>query len=137
MDVSAKTYCGTTETEYVAATEGAKEAIWLRRLLEPMGDNNNCVKLKIDNQGAIKLAQNPEYHKRTKHIDVRFHYIREIVKEGFIKITYIKSEEQLADILTKGLSKEVFNRLRTRIGMVIGAEWINSCNGSVEKADTY
>lgn len=114
----------TTEAEYVAAAEGAKEAIWLKKLLNSMGEHIGCVELKIDNQGAIKLVQNPEYHKRTKHIDVRFHFIRDKVEEGTIAVNYVRSEEQLADILTKGLRKDVFNRLREGIGMTNGAGWV-------------
>lgn len=115
----------TTEAEYVAAAEGAKEAIWLKKLLESMGGEGNSVELKMDNQSAIKLVQNPEYHKRTKHIDVRFHFIRDKVEEGTIVVNYVKSEEQLADILTKGLNKLAFIRLRTGIGMISEEEWVN------------
>lgn len=75
-----------------------------------MGDKNNNVELKIDNQSAIKLIQNSEYYKRSKHIDFRFHFIQENVKKRTIIINYIKLE-QLADILTKNMSKKVFNRL--------------------------
>lgn len=88
-----------------------------------MGDKIDTVELKIDNQSAIKLAQNPEYHKRSKHIDVRFHFIREKIDDGTITVSYVKTEDQLADILTKSLNKEVFNRLRAKIGLISKKEW--------------
>lgn len=87
----------TTEAEYVAAAEGVKKVVWLKKLLYLMGDGSDYVELKIDNQGTIKLVQNPEFHKRTKQINVRFHYIREKVQEGNWRVNYIKSKKQLAD----------------------------------------
>lgn len=69
----------TTEAEYVAAAKGA---IWLKKFLDSMGVESNSVELKIDNiESAIKLVQNPEYHKRIKHIDVRFHFIHDKVEK--------------------------------------------------------
>lgn len=71
----------------------------------------------MDNQGAISLCENPSFHKRTKHIQVRFHHIREKVKRNEINIKYISTEQQLADILTKGLSKERFKDLTRSLSM--------------------
>ncbi|KMQ91779.1 integrase core domain protein [Lasius niger] len=102
----------TTEAEYIAAATAAKEAIWLKRLLLDFGhDCTNASELHVDNQSAIRLARNPEFHKLTKHIDIKYHYIREKVESGELVISYIPSERQLADILTKALSKERFYKL--------------------------
>ncbi|XP_071637520.1 uncharacterized protein [Temnothorax longispinosus] len=91
----------TTKAEYVAASSAAKEAVWLRHLLCEIGHRcENATTLIVDNQSAIKLAKNPEFHERTKHIDVRCHHIREMIENGEIKVVYIPSEMQKADILT-------------------------------------
>lgn len=113
----------TTEAEYVASTEDAREAIWLRNLFDSMGDEADSVKLMIDNQSTIKWIQNIELHKRVKHIDVRFHFIREKAEEGIITVDYVRSADQLADILTKGLNKNPFSLLREKIGMI---KWTDS-----------
>lgn len=105
----------TTEAEFVAASESAKEIIWLRQLLSDLGEIYDCVTLHVDNQSAIKLINNPIYHKRTKHIDVKYNFIREKVEAGLIKIKYISSSNQLADILTKSLPVQAFIFLRNHL----------------------
>uniref|UniRef100_A0AAV1UU28 Polyprotein n=1 Tax=Peronospora matthiolae TaxID=2874970 RepID=A0AAV1UU28_9STRA len=73
-----------TEAEYMALTEAAQEAIWLKALLCELDEmrSDEAVKIYEDNQGSIALAKNPEFHKRTKHIDIRYHFVREKVAEG-------------------------------------------------------
>ena len=94
----------TVEAEYVAAAEACKEVIWLRRLLTDIGfEQKGSTVLYCDNQGAIAVSSNPEHHKRTKHIDVRFHLIREKQEEGLIAVKYIPTANQVADFLTKSL----------------------------------
>ena len=94
-----------TEAEYMALSEAAKEAMYLRRFLEKVG-----VKLKQptvvwnDNQGAQKLARNNVFRSRTKHIDIRHHFIREVLQDAYIRIDYMTSNEMMADVLTKGLA---------------------------------
>lgn len=108
----------TTEAEYVALSEASKEAIWLRRLLSDMGKTQeNPTILWGDNQGANKLVRNPEFHKRSKHIDVRYHFVREKEQEGEIKVQYIPTQEQLADGLTKALTRDKFIEWRNSLGM--------------------
>lgn len=102
----------TTEAEYVAACAAAKESVWLRKLLSDIG--HPCTKetvLYVDNESAIQLVKNPVYHKRTKHIDVRFHYTRERVENKEIIVTRIDSENQRADIFTKALHRDRFLKL--------------------------
>jgi len=109
----------TTESEYVAAATAAKELIWLRKLLKDIsGQCDNATTLYIDNQSAIKLSKNPELHKRTKHINIRYHFLREKYESGEISIVYIPSEIQKADILTKALHRERFQMLRERLSLV-------------------
>ena len=108
----------TTEAEYVAAAEAARELVWLRLLLSDVGCRcEEPTELRIDNQSAIKLVKNPEFHRRTKHIDNRYHFIREKYAEDRLVVTYVKSEEQCADFLTKPLLKEKFNVLLRSVGM--------------------
>jgi hypothetical protein len=107
------------EAEYMAATATACQAAWLRRLLgELLNKEEETVKLYIDNQSAIQLIKNPVYHERSKHIDTRFHYIRECVEDGKVAVEHIGTTNQLADILTKPLGRTRFQDLRARIGII-------------------
>lgn len=92
----------TTESEYIAGSEAIRELIWMKRLLiELIGTFPST--LYMDNASAIKLVKNPEQHKRTKHIDVRFHYIREKFYDNQFELKQVSSHDQLADIFTKAM----------------------------------
>ncbi|GMP46000.1 hypothetical protein CsSME_00014322 [Camellia sinensis var. sinensis] len=93
----------TTEAEYMAVTKAFKEAIWLHGLIEDLGIVQKHVEVFCDSQSAICLAKNQVHHARTKHIDVRFHFIREIVNEGDILLQKIGTADNPADMLTKHL----------------------------------
>ena len=113
------TAISTTEAEYVAASNATQEAVWIQRLLGQIGQLPPCpVRILCDNQSAISLVHNPAHHQRTKHIDVKFHFIREKQASNFIDIVYIDTQHQLADIFTKPLSTPQFNFIRARIGVV-------------------
>ena len=115
----------TTESEYVAAASAAKELCWIRKLLSGIGCG--CASgsvLFVDNQSAIRLAKNPEYHKRTKNIDIRYHYIREQCATGEIEIKYVASEYQKADILTEALPRDRFMRLRDSLGLIFDPNYM-------------
>ena len=104
----------TCEAEYIAITETSKEALFLRQLYTDMsGTDTEYVRLFTDNQGAIALAKNPVHHKRTKHIDIRYHFIRELVSNGVIILSYIPSADNIADLFTKPLSKQKFAQFHT------------------------
>ncbi|KAG5871728.1 hypothetical protein JTB14_004746 [Gonioctena quinquepunctata] len=106
----------TTESEYIAASDAAQEISWLRIFLRELGiDILEPTKLFMDNQSAIRLVTNTEYHTRTKHIDVKYHYIRERAEDNTLIVYYVASEDQLADILTKALPKEKFVKNRTSL----------------------
>jgi hypothetical protein len=107
------------EAEYVAATTAACQGVWLQRLMEDLLKKRcGTTTILIDNQSAIQLCKNPVFHDRTKHIDVRYHYIRECIEAGKISVDYVSTGEQLADILTKPLGRTRFLELRAKIGMV-------------------
>ena len=92
------------EAEYVAITDAMKEGNYLRQLLADMtGSKRKTVQLHVDNQGAIALAKNPVHHKRTKHIDIRYHFIRFEIANGIVNLTYIPSDQNIADMYTKPL----------------------------------
>jgi hypothetical protein len=107
------------EAEYIAATTGACQGVWLGRLLGDLLDKkNDTATMFVDNKSAIQLCKNPVFHDRSKHIETRFHFIRECVEDGKIDVEYIGTEDQLADILTKALGRIQFQSLRERIGVV-------------------
>ena len=96
----------TAEAEYVAATHAAKESIWLRRLTESLyGPLPSPTPLLCDNQAALRLATDDNYHARTEHIDICFHFIRQTISAGHIDIKYCPTQDMTADILTKALPK--------------------------------
>lgn len=95
----------TVESEYIAVSEAGREAVWLRGLLHELSpDHSPATEMKVDNQGAIRLAINPSTHQRTKHIDIKHHHIRQLIEDKIIKLTYVPTNDQLADILTKPLT---------------------------------
>ncbi|CCD24436.1 uncharacterized protein NDAI_0D01220 [Naumovozyma dairenensis CBS 421] len=104
-----------TEAEYIAASEAVLETMWLYNLLEHMGYPLSENLLMIDNEPAIKLASHPILHSRTKHIKLRYHKIREAVDDGIVKIEYVNTLDQVADILTKALPQKQFNYLRDKL----------------------
>lgn len=107
----------TTESEYIAASGAVKELLWLKNLICEILNKNSKIKMYMDNQSAIRLIKNPEFHKRSKHIDVRYHFIREKFEEKLFDLEYIQTKEMTADILTKALPSNQFNLFRTNLGM--------------------
>jgi hypothetical protein len=106
------------EAEYIATATGACQGVWLARLLADMTDTEVSVPmLKVDNKSALSLIKNPVHHDRSKHIDVRFHLIREYANRGQIEVDFIRTEEQLGDILMKPLGKSKFRELCLKIGL--------------------
>ncbi len=108
-----------TEVDYMATTEAGKEALWIGQFLAALGYRlpGQPVSLKADNRGAILLTANPEFHRRTKHIEVRHHGIREKVESKEIAITYVSTKDMVADGLTKALDPKPFKAFRAMIGM--------------------
>ena len=97
------------EAEYIAATTATCQGIWLNRLINKLkGVEEKPLKLLVDNQSAITLSKNPLHHNRTKHTDTRYHFIRQCIQEKRTAVAYVKSEDQLADILTKLLGRLKF-----------------------------
>ena len=102
----------------MAATMAACQALWLRSLLmELTGWKEERVKLYVDNSAAIALMQNPVFHGRSKHIDTRYHFIRECVEREQIEVEHISGKEQRADPLTKALPRIRFIEMRELMGV--------------------
>jgi hypothetical protein len=112
------TALSSVEAEYMAATQATKEAIWWRTLLSELGlVISGSTVLITDSKGSIDLAKNPEHHARTKHIDIRHHFIREKVADGTVKMSFVGTEHMGADILTKPLAKTRHHSLLKLLGI--------------------
>jgi hypothetical protein len=113
-----------TEAEYMALSEATQEAVWLKAFMRELGEDAGDGALTVyeDNQGAIALAKNPEFHKRTKHIDIRYHFVREKVEDGQVVLEYCPTQEMLADLMTKPIAAAQFDALRTKLGIQVAIE---------------
>jgi hypothetical protein len=108
----------TTESEYIAATHAAKEALWLRSLLSQLfASPDQPTTLFSDNQSAIALSKDHQYHARTKHIDVRFHFIRWVIENGSLRLVYCPTEDMIADTLTKALPSAKAKHFASELGL--------------------
>lgn len=107
----------TCEAEYVAAACAAKELLWMKRLLKEMIGIFKTQILYIDNQSAIKLINNKMTNDRSKHIDVKYHFIRELVENGQIIPEFVGTRDQLADIFTKPLNSDLIAKFKNEIGL--------------------
>ncbi|GJR58821.1 hypothetical protein Tco_1500983 [Tanacetum coccineum] len=108
----------TTEAEYVSAGKACQQALWMKQALVDYGVRLDDIPIMCDNKGAIDLSKNPVQHSRTKHIEIRHHFLRDNVQKGNISIEKVSSEDNIADILTKPLKREPFNYLRLGLGMM-------------------
>ncbi|KAI3742955.1 hypothetical protein L1987_60654 [Smallanthus sonchifolius] len=106
------------EAEFMAATAAACQSLWLRNLVSDLtGEKAQQVTLLVDNVSAIALMKNPVFHGRSKHIDTKYHFIRECVEQGQIHVQHVSGELQKADILTKALPRVKFGEMRALMGI--------------------
>ena len=102
----------TTEAEYVDLSAVTQEAVWLNRLLSGIkAEPQMLIVIKEDNQGTIAVARNPISHNRTKHIDIKLHYVCEALEKIIIGLMYCPTEQMTADILTKPMTRQCFETL--------------------------
>jgi len=94
-----------TQAEYIALVEGVKEAMWLKEMIGELGITQECVKIHCDSQSAIQLANHQVYHERTKHIDIRLHFVRDMIESKEIVVEKVASEENPTDVFTKSLPR--------------------------------
>ena len=108
----------TTEAEYIGQCNAGKEAVYLAKTLKSIGYGvNGPINIKADNQSAMKLAANPIYHPKSKHIDIQYHKVRELVDHGEIELDYIFTEDMVADGLTKPLKKAKHQKFIEQLGL--------------------
>lgn len=116
----------TCEAEYIGQTQATKEAVWLRKLLNqllrPDDSDPKATVIFGDNQGAIALAKNAQFHARTKHIDIAHHFVREKVNDGTVDIQFTPTDKQMADGLTKALCLDKFVAFRDALGVEAAPE---------------
>ncbi|GKF55031.1 hypothetical protein Tco_0165371 [Tanacetum coccineum] len=107
----------TAEAEYVSLSTCCAQVIWMRTQLLDYGYKYNWILMYYDSKSAIAISCNPVHHSKTKHIDIRYYFIKEHVEKGTMEIYFVGTEYQLADLFTKVLLKERFEYLVHRIGM--------------------
>jgi hypothetical protein len=118
----------TTEAEYIAMSSAAKQALWIQQLLRDIGygkytgDNPFQSKIRGDNESALSLIKNPRIHERSKHIDVAYHHVRDLVAQGRIQINYTPTTQMLADGLTKPLAGAIFKLFVQGLGLSINTD---------------
>jgi hypothetical protein len=109
----------TAEAKFRSMASGLCELMWLRILLMELRlFNNSPLLLYCDNQATISLVNNPVHHDRTKHTEIDRHFIKEKMDEGVIQVCFVKSRDQLADVLTKGLCNVTFMKICSKMGLI-------------------
>eukprot|EP00253_Pinus_taeda_P027794 PITA_27794 len=107
----------TTEAEYVAATEASKEMIWLQRFMGELSKEHDKGMLYNDSQSAIHLAKNSAFHSRTKHIQLKYHFVRSVLEDGQLKVEKIHTSQNPADMLTKVVTREKLRTCSVSVGL--------------------
>ena len=102
----------------MATTHACKEAIWIRRLCSDIGVDAGKITISCDSQSAIRLAKNPTFHTRTKHIDVQFHFVRDMVEDGKINLEKVDTTKNVANALTKPVGIEKFRWCSESMGLL-------------------
>lgn len=108
----------TAEAEYIAAGSSCAQILWLKQQLRDFRIYLGCIPLRCDNTSAINITKNPVMHSRTKHIDIRHHFLRDHVLKGDVEVTFVDTHNQLAYIFTKPLTKEPFYKIRRELGIL-------------------
>ncbi|KAF7567667.1 hypothetical protein PtrM4_142580 [Pyrenophora tritici-repentis] len=117
------------ESEYIALSTCCKQGQWIAQVFRDLGfpkyigKDTNKVQMLGDNQGAIALTKNPHLHERSKHIDVCYHYVRDLAEQGKLDVAYVPTAEMVADGMTKPLQRVAFERFKNQLGPVIGMVW--------------
>ena len=109
----------TTKAEYIAACSASCEAVWMQKLLSNLFDlelEATCI--FCDNQSYVKLSKSLVFHDKSKHIEIKYHYIQDMVQRGAVKLQYVATDEQIADVLTKPLARVKFEYFREKLGVL-------------------
>jgi len=108
----------TAEAEYVAVASCCAQLLWIRQQLKDFCVDTGCIPIYCDNTSVINISNNPYQHKRTKHIDIRHHFLRDNVEKRLITMNFCATDKQITDIFTKALSREQFERNRLELGLI-------------------
>ena len=109
----------TTEVEYFVACSKSCEAVWLRKLLSDLFDlqlDATCI--YCDNQSCVNLLENPMFHDKSKHIEIKYHYIKDLVQRGAVKLQYVMMDKQIVDVLTKPLARVKLDYFREKLDVL-------------------
>ncbi|KAK2388640.1 putative mitochondrial protein [Trifolium repens] len=112
----------TAEAEYVAAGSSCSQLVWMKQMLKEYDVEQDALTLYCDNMSAINISKNPIQHSKTKHIDIRHHYIRDLVESKIVVLEHVGTKEQIADIFTKALDAVQFEKLRGKLGICLHEE---------------
>ncbi|KAK2350959.1 putative mitochondrial protein [Trifolium repens] len=112
----------TAEAEYVAAGSSCSQLVWMKQMLKEYDVEQDALTLYCDNMSAINISKNPVQHSKTKHIDIRHHYIRDLVENKIVVLEHVGTKEQIADIFTKALDAVQFENLRGKLGICLYEE---------------
>jgi hypothetical protein len=108
----------TTEAEYIAIYEACKELIWLKGLYAEFSGIESCISLHCDSQSAVYLTKDQMFHERTKHIDIKYNFVRDVIEEGKLKICKISTHDNPADMMTKPIPVAKFELCSSLVGLI-------------------
>ena len=109
----------TTKAEYVAACSASCEAVWMRKLLSDLFDlQMDATFIHCDNQSCVKLSENLVFHDKSKHINIKCHYIKDMVQRGAVILQYVATDKMIVDVLTKPLARMKFEYFRETLGVL-------------------
>ena len=115
----------TIEVEYIALSVAVREVVWLHKLMTYLFDHEmDPTIIHCNNQSCVKLSENPVFHDRSKHIEIKYHYIRDMVQRKEVHVQYLPTHEQIVDIFTKPLAKTEFKYFCERLGLVDNASLV-------------
>ena len=106
-----------TEAEYIALSDCSRQVVWIRNLLSEIGYNLSAIPICGDSQGSIFMSSNPVTESRSKHIDIRYHYIREVIERNLVEVYFIDGSDNPADMFTKNLGHVKFHKFRALLGL--------------------
>jgi hypothetical protein len=115
----------TAEAEYIALCVAVRKVVWLHKLLADLfGHEMDSTVIHCDNQSCVKLSENLVFHDKSKHIEIKYHYIRDMVQRKEVHVQYLSTHEQVADVFTKPLARTKFEYFRERLGLVENASLV-------------
>ena len=116
-----------TEAEYMSMSDASRQIMWVQNLFLEIGFPQNGIDLLCDNQGAIFLASNPAQQHKSKHIDICYHYIRECIEQKQVRLYYVLTNSQIADLMTKNLNRDKIKFFLNELGITVKCDSMAYC----------